>query len=181
MERLPDLELVNRARNADREAFGVLVSRYQKALEGILLSFTGDRERARDLVQDAILRAYRHLDRYEVTHKFSTWFFRIGVNLAISARRRANLEHKFQETEGRQEESAEVDAPLVRAMRQEDAGRLRDAVARLPDRYRDVLEMRYGRELGCKEIAERLGTTPNTISIILFRAKQRLKEDLEQE
>jgi RNA polymerase sigma-70 factor (ECF subfamily) len=169
--------LVSRARLRDRAAFGALVSRYREALERILSPIAGDRETARDLVQDAALRAFKNLHRYREGYRFSTWFFRIGINLAISSRRRERLDQRVRESS-----TAEVrsdDGPLERLMVREDLLRLKTAVAGLPERYQKIVRMRYGEELGCKEIAERLGTTPNTVSIVLFRAKQRLKEELE--
>lgn len=169
--------LVQRARARDREAFGTLVSRYRGALERILISIMGDRERARDLVQDTALRAYSHLHRYRSGHRFSTWFFRIGINLALSAKRRERLEGRVR-SELRGGDGGDAQGPLDHLMQEEEREQLRRAVAGLPDRYREVLRLRYGEEMPCKEIAARMETTANTVSIVLFRAKQRLREEL---
>lgn len=178
-----DEVLVDRARSADQEAFGALVGRYTPALEGILFSFAADRDHAKDLVQETVLRAWKNLDRYKDGHRFSTWFFRIGVNLAISARRRTQLELRLMEPgtpRGPHERLTPPKTPIEALLLKEDATRLQSALGMLPERYRKILALRYGDGLSCKEIAEMLETTANTISIILFRAKQRLKEDLEE-
>jgi RNA polymerase sigma-70 factor (ECF subfamily) len=171
-----DAVLAARARSMDKEAFGALVGRYERPLEGILLSFTKDRSQARDLVQEAVLRAWQHLDAYREEHRFSTWFFRIGVNLAITARRRAAYETRFREAARTGGEEQVAESPLELLLRDEDKGRLAAALADLPDRYREIVRMRYADEMSCKDIAKKLGTTPNTVSIVLFRAKQRLRE-----
>jgi RNA polymerase sigma-70 factor (ECF subfamily) len=136
----------------------------------------GDRDLARDVVQDTALRAFNNLHRYRPGHRFSTWYFRIGINLAISAKRRQRLDQRAREAASRN--VASQAGPLEELLAGEEQERLSSAVASLPERYRRILAMRYADELGCKEIARRLGTTPNTISIVLFRAKQRLREEL---
>jgi len=172
-----EADLVSRAKLADRDAFGVLIGRYREALERILGPIAGDREAARDLVQDAALRAYKNLHRYREGYRFSTWFFRIGINLAISSKRRARLDQRARELI--REETREDSGPLDGLLAREDLHLLRKAVDSLPDRYRLMIRLRYGEEMGCKEIAAKLGTTPNTVSIVLFRAKQRLREELD--
>lgn len=177
-----DVVLVARARKHDQEAFSALVSRYERPLEGILMAFARDRNQARDLVQEAVLRAFQNLHRYREDHRFSTWFFRIGVNLAITARRRAACEARATDPSlpgGPASRLTPPESPLEEILRREDLEGLRRAMDTLPERYRTVLRMRYADELGCQEIAQRLRTTPNTISIVLFRAKQRLREILD--
>lgn len=172
--------LLTRARNRDQEAFGTLVSRYETTLQNVLLPIVGERERARDLVQETILRAYENLHTYVDTHRFSTWFFRIGVNLAISLKRRMRVESRILE-EHAQEPGAGLEpgeSPLETLAREEEARAVRSAVSKLPERYANVVRMRYIEGLSCQEIAQKLHTTPNTVSLVLFRAKQRLREEL---
>jgi RNA polymerase sigma-70 factor (ECF subfamily) len=180
-DRLNESVLLARARARDQRAFGLLVSRYEKALLAVLIPIAGDRERAHDLVQDTFLRAYERLDQYVETHRFSTWLFRIGINLSISFRRRLKIEQRSIE-----EARASADAgrsgspqPIEELERKEDAAALRAAIARLPERYRAVVRLRYFEGLSCATIARRLKTTANVVSLILFRARQRLREEIE--
>jgi RNA polymerase sigma-70 factor (ECF subfamily) len=178
-----DQDLVVRAKAGEQEAYGELVERYQRSLEGILVPLASDPDHARDLAQETVLKAWKNLNLYDGKHRFSTWFFRIGVNLAISVRRRAQLEARVKESadpRGPAARLAPPESPVEAVLLKEDTERLRVAVAALPDRYKKILSLRYVEGLACKEIAERLDTTPNTVSIVLFRAKQRLKEDLEE-
>jgi RNA polymerase sigma-70 factor (ECF subfamily) len=178
-----DQDLVARAKAGEQEAYGELVERYQRSLEGILVPLASDPDHARDLAQETVLKAWKSLNLYDGKHRFSTWFFRIGVNLAISVRRRAQLEARLKESADPRSPAARLtppESPVEAVLLKEDTERLREAIAALPDRYKKILSYRYVEELSCKEIAERLGTTPNTVSIVLFRAKQRLKGDLEE-
>jgi len=172
--------LISRARAKDQEAFGALVGRYEATLLHVLLPIVGERERARDLVQESILKAWENLHTYVDTHRFSTWFFRIGVNLAISHKRRAKVEHRIFEEHAADPAAGTDPGPsaLEALARDEEARAVRLAVGRLPERYANVVRMRYVEGLSCAEIAERLDTTPNTVSLVLFRAKQRLREEL---
>lgn len=180
-ETLDDATLISRALAKDAAAFEVLVSRYERPLEGILASYSRDRHQLRDWVQDAVLRAYQNLHRYRDEHRFSTWFFRIGVNLAISTKRRARNEQRFMDS-ARAGADAELaqESPLEGLLAVEDASSLKSAMLTLPARYQKILKMRYAEDQSCTAIAEALGTTANTVSIILFRAKQRLRAVLEQ-
>lgn len=174
-----DTRLVVRARAGDEKAFAELTGRYLRALEGILHGIVRDRERARDLVQDTVLRAWRNLSKYREDYRFSTWLFRIGSNLAISFLRRAQLESRYQREAALSESYAP--GPLEELILKEDRERLRKALDALPARLAAVMRMRYGQELPVQEIAARMKTTPNTISILLFRARARLKEELDAE
>jgi RNA polymerase sigma-70 factor, ECF subfamily len=178
---LNETSLLAKARARDQRAFGLLVCRYEKALLAVLMPIAGDRERAQDLVQDTFLRAYERLDQYVETHRFSTWLFRIGINLAISFRRRLKIEQRTIE-EARAVPDAGQDRslqPVEDAVKKEEASALRSALGRLPERYQTVVRLRYFEGLSCAVIARRLRTTANVVSLILFRARQRLREEIE--
>ena len=169
--------LVARARSRDMDAFGMLVTRYQGAMERILLPLAGSRDLARDWAQDAVLRAYRNLHLFREGHRFASWFFRIGVNLALSAKRREKLDARARDAASLAGTSRDDASPLDQLIEEEDLALLRGRIAALPERYQEVMRLRYGDGLSCGDIAQRLRTTPNTISIVLFRAKQKLRED----
>lgn len=178
---LNETSLLARARARDQRAFGLLVCRYEKALLAVLLPIAQDRERAQDLVQDTYLRAYERLDQYSETHRFSTWLFRIGINLAISFRRRLKIEQRTLD-EARAVPDAGIfrgPQPLEDVARKEEAVALRAALSRLPERYQTIVRLRYFEGLSCSVIARNLKTTSNVVSLILFRARQRLREELD--
>src|SRR5688572_12985118 len=78
-----DKELVRAAQTGDMRAFETLVTRYQKKVYWIAYNFVGDAEDATDLAQEAFIRVYRSLNRFDQKYNFYTWLYRIVVNLAI--------------------------------------------------------------------------------------------------
>ena len=85
---ISDARLVELARKGDSEAFGDLVLRYERRLIRVILRFVHDQELARDLAQEAFLRAYQRLDQFDPSRRFGPWLFRIGVNLTLDHLRR---------------------------------------------------------------------------------------------
>src|SRR5687767_11184605 len=78
-----DARLVELVRQGDREAFGDLVRRYENRLISVIRRFVRDWETARDLAQEAFLKAYERLDQFDPSRRFAPWLFRIGVNVAL--------------------------------------------------------------------------------------------------
>lgn len=171
--------LLAQARQNNQSAFAALMQRYERPLENIVRPLVADQDAARDIVQEAIMRAWRKLHLYKEKYRFSTWFFRIGVNLAITARRRRLLEQRLLERECAQQardRSDEQRSGLDELLRGEDALRLTEALTRLPQRWREILEMRYARNMDVRDIAREVESSPNSVSIVIHRAKERLKE-----
>ena len=78
-----ELELVNRAREGDAAAFGALIRPYEARIFRLAMSITQNREDAEDVLQEAFLKAYEHLDQFQGNSKFYTWIVRIAVNQAL--------------------------------------------------------------------------------------------------
>ena len=96
-----DNSLIVACRAGRTEAFGVLVQRYQDRLYPTMLRLTGSADDALDLLQDAFLRAFEKLDRFQGESSFYTWVYRIAVNLALSGRRRRRVTLRFNRQGGR--------------------------------------------------------------------------------
>jgi len=183
-----DLEAVTRAAGGDHDAFRVLVERYQDRAYGLALRVMRDEEQAKDVVQEAFLKAYRSLDRFEGRSSFYTWFYRVVMNLCIDAKRR--------QPSGRMvewDESHALEAPAgtgldaVDPARQQASGpagdleraELRDTIGRaieaLPDDARQTLMLREVDGLSYSEIAKSLGVPKGTVMSRLHHARRRLR------
>ena len=177
-----ETDLIRWALDDHDGAYGELVVRYEKSLYNVVFGVVGDVELARDVTQDTFLRAHRFLDRYQKTFRFSTWLFRIGVNLGLSRLRRNRLESEVFSARGiahhgllRQGGESN---PINELLREERARQVLDGIRDLSDRYRTVLLMRYQDGMACRDIGRELGISANSVSIILHRAKAKLKEFL---
>ncbi len=164
-----DRYLVERHLDGDPQAFGALVDRYQTRLLNFVHRTIADRERAEDLVQEAFLRVFRHLHRFDRTKKFSTWIYTIASNLAKN------------ELRGRRRQPVVLEQPFdVEAARgrPEDLFRQRvvaEAVARcvtrLPEALREVFVLREMEGKTYRELGEITGCNVGTVKSRLSRAR----------
>ncbi len=176
--------LIERALAQDDDAFGELVKRYEKSLYNIVFGVVNDVEVAQDVTQETFLRAYQFLGKYRKGFRFSTWLFRIGVNLGISRLRRHRLENDTFSTHGIAHHgllrTGSFADPADEAMQKERAQEVVRGMGELSERYRTVLLMRYKDGLSCREIGQELGISANSVSIVLHRSKMKLKEFLSE-
>ncbi len=181
---LSDAELVRRTLGGDTGAFEVVVRRYHRDLLRLLRGITHNLEESEDLTQDAFLRAYRHLDRYDPARPFRPWLWTIGIRLALHAiarkgRKNVSLDRDVPELDGggRQEGPWFADD---RSREQLDERLLRrdlmDALEEMEPQYSAVLILRVLEERSYEEISEILGIPKGTVMSRLFRARQQLKE-----
>ncbi len=183
----PESEIVARARSGDHDAFRTLVERYQGRAYRLALRVLADEEQARDVVQEAFLKAYAALDRFEGRSSFYTWLYRLVFNLCIDAKRR---DRSANQVEWSEEQSLEV-APGAAASAPENSGpagelerkQLRDLMVRaieaLPDDARRTFVLREVDGLSYAEIAQSLCIPKGTVMSRLHYARRRMRAVLE--
>ena len=180
-----DVELVRGALEGSESAFREIVLRYQRPVFGLIVRMIRDSGRAEELAQDAFVRAFRALHTYDVQRKFSAWLMTIAHHVAIDELRKGSLvtEPLEQVTEDgeRVREFADTRAPTpaLIAERAELARVLQTAIGRLRPEYREVVTLRYERDLDYDEIAEMTGQPMGTVKSSLHRARKELAEHLE--
>lgn len=177
-------ELVSRARAGDRDAFDELVRETWGQTYALALRLTGDDHDARDVVQEAYLRAYRGLRRFRGDARFTTWLHRITANCAsthLGRRRR----HRHVALDEVTHDDAVVMAdleplrdPSGRAENAELRRRLQVALRQLPPRLRAVVVLRDIYDLPHEEIAEELGISVAAAKVRLHRARRSLRVSL---
>jgi RNA polymerase sigma-70 factor (ECF subfamily) len=169
--------------NGRPESFGQLVHKYQNRLFSTVVRVVGSDEDARDVVQDAFVRAFEALDTFQGQAAFYTWLYRIAMNQAISLRRRkrpvASVE-AMHDCCGEEpvERSAEAD-PIARVERDEMGGHVQAALGLLSDEHRSVLVLREVEGQSYEQIAAVLACPVGTVRSRLFRARMELRELLE--
>ena len=182
-----DNELVVRCQRGEVSAFEELVRRYQSKAYGIALGMLHDPEDARDVVQDAFLKAYRNIGHFRRGSSFYTWFYRIVVNLSIDRLRRrsrsAQLEYddalKRPEVHGSKGEELEpyhADSDPARNLeRKELAEEIVRCLQALSPKHRAVVVLREFEGLSYKEMAATLGISIGTVMSRLFHARRKLQ------
>ncbi len=187
LQELDDNELVILYLGGTSRAFDLLVERYQTRLLNFVYRTVGDRERAEDLVQEAFVRVYRHLARFDQSKKFSTWVYTIASNLAkneLRNRARNPLVYFQTMTSGWEDEDRplEFEDPSARPDDAFDRRHLREqvdaAVLRLPVHHRQVFVLRELEGRSYEEIAEMTKCNLGTVKSRLNRARSAFAEIL---
>ncbi|MGP6157209.1 MAG: RNA polymerase sigma factor [Vulcanimicrobiaceae bacterium] len=171
-----DAVLVDAAQTGSAEAFGLLVDRYRATVVRLAYRLTRDPDEAKDIAQDAFLRAFRRIDEFRPDRPFSRWLFVIARNASFDALRRRRRAAAFASTEV--EETPSQLGPEELALRNDEAERVHAALETLPEHYREVLELYYVSDLRYREIAEQLSIPLGTVKTYISRAKRRLREEL---
>ena len=181
-----DVELVRGALDGSESAFREIVLRYQRPVYGLIVRMVRDPARAEELAQDTFVKAFRALHTYDVQRKFSAWLLTIAHHVAIDELRKGSLV-----TQSLDEMTQDGSAPsgvdryekAPRRPRSRSAPSWRrhfeTAIGRLRPEYREVVTLRYERELDYDEIAEITGLPMGTVKSSLHRARKELAEHLE--
>jgi RNA polymerase sigma-70 factor (ECF subfamily) len=170
-------ELVVAARSGDQRAFDEIVRRTHAEAYTLAYRLVGSEEDARDVVQEAYLRAYRGLKNFRGDAQFTTWLYRITANCANTHLSR-RLKHRHEELDDDaripdldpgNDPSARADAAVLR-------DRLTEALRQLPPRLRSVVVLRDVYDLTHEDIAAELGISETAAKVRLHRARRRLRE-----
>jgi RNA polymerase sigma-70 factor (ECF subfamily) len=175
--RADEREAVEAAQRGDREAFDVLVTRYQRDVYRLCYRYAGNHHDANDLAQETFLKAYRAVARFRGESAFSTWLYRIAVNTCLNFKTARRPEPEpLAETlaDGGRAVSEELE-------RSERALKVRAAVERLPAKQRATLILKVYQDLTHEEVAGILGSSVGTVKANLFHALNNLRKLLAAE
>lgn len=174
-----DEEIVRRVLEGDTGSFELIMRRYNQLLFRVARSIVGDDSEAEDVLQEAYLRAFKHLDRFEGRSLFSTWLTKIAVHEAMGRRRR---QRRLQivapyDTGEDAVHSYPIDRDgLEEASLKELRHLLVDAVDALPPDLRIVFTLRMVEQLSTEQTAECLSLTPSNVKVRLHRARSALQK-----
>lgn len=180
-----DEVLCRRIADGDQAAFDLLVSRYQQRAWRLARSILRDGEEARDISQEAFIRLYQSAGRFDGRSKFSTWFYRILVNLCLDRQRRQRWWQRVVPRsdpdgpeEGIERYAAPLEDPLAGLGKEQDVKRLWAAVDELSPQQRAAVVLMAREELPTREIAAVLKCSEATVRVHLHRAMATLRRIL---
>jgi RNA polymerase sigma-70 factor (ECF subfamily) len=181
-----ELALVARAQAGDNDAFGELMAKYERKIYRLAQNITRNDEDAEDVLQDAFLKAYEHLDSFQGNSKFYTWVVRIAVNEALMRLRKRKGDKSVSLDEpietGEETVNREVavwdDNPEQRYSQEEYRQILDEAIDSLKPDFRVVFTLRDIEELSTEETADTLGISIPAVKSRLLRARLALREKL---
>ena len=181
-----DRKLIERARQGDERAYRALVKKYERPVFNICLRMMRDRDAAEDLAQDAFIKVFSMLERYNPTYAFSSWLFKITSNLCIDSMRKRRIDTlpmdepiRSERGEFKRQYAAPEDTPEKIVVTDERMKMLTDAIDLLPPHYRIMIVLRHQEDLSYEEIAETLEVPLGTVKARIHRAREMLKRRLE--
>ncbi len=181
---MEEKELAVRAKNGSKEAFELLMRRYQKGLYNYIYRLTGQRDLAVDFTQEAFLKAYLSIDKYNPSYNFSTWLWRIAHNLVVDHFRKGKLNQVSLQM-GKEGEEAEYEVesrdpgPYEKHLNRERKRIIMAALEKLPPQLRELIVLRHFQELSYQEISQVTGLAFHEVKSKLFRAREKLRKILE--
>ena len=168
-----DAELVNAVLDGEKQAFAILVKRYERPVRAVALDVLGDYHSASDVSQDAFVKAYRQLAGLRKPEAFGPWLLKITRRCALDSARKKSREHRFE-----MKAVAFIENPDGQL--DEEKQRLLAAVVKLPRSEKQVVILRYLGENSVKDVADIVGRSVGTVTKQLSRAHKRLRKMLER-
>jgi RNA polymerase sigma-70 factor (ECF subfamily) len=185
-DREVDQQLVERAQRGDKQAFELLVVKYQRKLARLLSRFIRDPGEVEDVAQEAFIKAYRALPSFRGDSAFYTWLYRIGINAAknylVAMGRRAptTTEHDAEDAESFEDgdQLRDINTPENMLMSKQVATVVNTAMNDLPEELRTAITLREIEGLSYEEIAEIMNCPIGTVRSRIFRAREAIAEKL---
>ena len=185
---LSDIDLIHQAKQGNENAFEKLVYRYDRTVLSIALKYTGNTDDAKDLYQEVFIRAYRGINNFQFRSEFSTWLYRIAVNVCLSYKSRSKEHFKvlIREEEDGTEFKNDVSEQLVyegstpeeEAEGSDLAELVNAALDTLSPRQKVTFVLKHYEGYKIREIAEILDCKDGTVKKYLFDAIKNLRKKL---
>jgi RNA polymerase sigma-70 factor (ECF subfamily) len=181
-----DRQLVARAQRGDKQAFELLVEKYQRKLARLLSRFIRDPAEVEDVTQEAFIKAYRALPAFRGDSAFYTWLYRIGINtaknylMAMGRRAPTSTEVEAEDAEGFEEgeQLRDINTPESLLLSSEIAKTVNATIEQLPEELRTAIQMREIEGMSYEDIAKAMDCPIGTVRSRIFRAREAIAEQL---
>ena len=176
-------DIILKAQEGDMFAFRALVDEYKEQIVRIAYSITGNLADAQDVAQDALIRVHKNIKKFNFDAKFSTWLYRIVVNLGYDfLRKRGRLKDSTgtgsaQFLDDSHEDRKATDA-VKTLLNEELRGKIEEALKCLSRKQQMVFILKYKQDMKIKEIARVMGISESSVKVHLFRAIDKMQKKL---
>jgi len=176
MKGLSDQEIIESIKKGNHSDFALLVDRYKNKAFSMLVRMLKNKMEAEEILQDCFLKAFKGLNNFKGDSTFSTWFYKIAYNTAVS---RLSIQKRKTESE-----MSSIDEHFnlksdydYNISEQKDLSKyMNEMVNRLPENYSAVITMFYLEGMTCEEISKVMGTSVNNVKVMLHRSRIALKD-----
>jgi len=180
-----DQVLVERVKQGEKQAFDLLVLKYQHKIVNLVMRYVHDPSEAMDVTQEAFLKAYRALPRFRGDSAFYTWLYRIAINTAknhlVSMSRRPleyNLDLQDPEQQSISNRLRDDDSPEGLLLRDELRQTMEDTITALPEELRLAITLREADGMSYEEIAQTMECPVGTVRSRIFRAREAIDKSI---
>jgi RNA polymerase sigma-70 factor (ECF subfamily) len=180
-----DQLLVERVQKGDKQAFDLLINKYQHRIISLVARYVSDQTEAQDVAQEAFIKAYRAIDRFRGDSAFYTWLYRIAINTAknwLVARKRrppaTDIDAADAEQYDMESRLKEQGTPENELMREEIKRTVFDTIAELPDDLRTAIMLREMEGMSYEDIAITMDCPIGTVRSRIFRAREAIDQKL---
>jgi RNA polymerase sigma-70 factor, ECF subfamily len=167
---LTEQEALERVRRGDKSAYHAIIETYMRRVQSVALGFVHNQQDAMDIAQDAFVRAYRSIRRYDPRRPFFPWIYEIVKNLSLNHLRRRPAALSVPLDQEPVLQNAEEDWEMKEVLWRE--------IQALPIEPREMVLLKYFQHMSCREIAHMLGKPEGTVMSTLHGARIRLKKAL---
>lgn len=176
---LNDSELIIVIQKQNRQVYKELFSRYQKKLFTYIFHLIGNRDETEDILQNVFSKTYKNIKNFDTDRKFSSWIYRIAHNEAVNFLKRKSKRYTVSweditSSKDKLDTAANDEMPEEKWMQQEINKEMHQALSKLSKKYRQILELRYFKELSYEDISTMLDKPVNTVGTLINRAKKKL-------
>ena len=178
MNNLTDLEIIESIKKGNHSDYALLVDRYKNKAFSMLSRMLKNEMDAEEVLQDCFLKAFNSLGSFRLESKFSTWFYRIVYNTALTklSGKKRKIESEMSSIDDHLNIKSEYD---FRVTEQEDVSKfVHELIEKLPAKYSSVINMFYLENMICEEISEVMETSVANIKVMLHRSRNELRDQL---
>ena len=178
-----DNELILKAQKGDSYSFDLLVKRYQRKIYFLAYRMVKNHDAADDIAQETFIHAYFAIKSFKLGYSFYSWLYRICMNLSINFLKRQKFvipESQFEEVASPLERQTTRTDPSNDLALKELQNKIERAVDSLPPKYKAVLVLRIYEDLSYEEIAQTLRISLGTVMSRLFRAREKMQDELKE-
>ena len=171
-----DQQIIRRVLGGDKNAYGILVQRYQKAIFNLMFRTTGSLDQAADLAQEAFIKAYENLERFRPGRRFFPWLYTIGLNHARDFLRKNKNNERFEGRPAGLTEGCDPSRSPERLHDCLDFQRLETGLLQMPLIYREALMLRYHEEQSIRDVAAALQVSQSAAKMRISRGLEMLRD-----
>jgi len=176
MRNLSDQEIIDSVRKGNDSDYSIIVNRYKNKAFSMLKRMLKNEFESEEVLQDCFLKAYKSLVNFKGESKFSTWFYRIVYNTALTrlSSQKRKTESEMTSVEDHFNLESEYGADEIEKKDMKEF--IHDLISKLPERYTAIITMFYLNEMSIEEISEVMGITVTNVKVMLHRSRNSLRD-----